>query len=134
MNPAVSAKRRLTGTDAIAHGVGAVPALAKRMRDLQRQRDTLAQEILPPAAQFTPLPRDLRGLLERRLADWRGAMTRNVAQARQLLRRLLVGRIVFTPTAAGVEFVGQVTLGNLLAGIACTNSEVSRPGLEPGTP
>jgi len=61
-------------------------------------------------------------------------MARNVQQARQLLRRLLVGRIVFTPGPAGVEFVGQVTLGNLLAGIACTKAMVSRPGLEPGTP
>jgi hypothetical protein len=118
----------------ITLGSGEVPNLVKRMRALQRQRDALAEEFVQISAPATPLPRDLRAMLERRLADWQGAMSRNVAQARQLLRRLLVGRIVFTPTPAGVEFVGQVTLGNLLAGIACTNSVVSRPGLEPGSP
>jgi hypothetical protein len=49
-------------------------------------------------------------------------MHRNVQHARQLLRRLLVGRLVFTPMPAGVESVGQVTLGKLLAGLACTKA------------
>jgi hypothetical protein len=120
-------------TEAITLGAGRVPTLVKQLAALQRQRDQLA-DALAMATMTACLPRDLRGQLEHRLADWRTAMARNVQQARQLLRRLLVGRLVFTPTPAGVEFVGQVTLGNLLAGIAVPKAMVSRPGLEPGTP
>ena len=52
-----------------------------------------------------------------KLGDWSGLMGRRVAQARQLLRHLLVGRITFTPQDDGmVEFVGYGSLGPLVAG------------------
>ncbi len=60
---------------------------------------------------------------------------RQVAQARQILRKLLVGRLTFTSKedANGryYEFTGQGTLGRLLEGIAFPKARDSRAGLEP---
>jgi hypothetical protein len=54
-----------------------------------------------------------------KLGDWSGLMGRRVAQARQILRHLLVGRIAFTPDADGtMTFVGHASIGPLLAGTA----------------
>ena len=61
-------------------------------------------------------------------------MRRNLPQGRQLLRKLLVGRLKFTPEPEGVVFEGQCSLDLLIQGLATTKSLVSRPGLEPGTP
>ena len=46
-----------------------------------------------------------------RVDDWRGLLRRHVPQARQILRKLLVDRVVFTPRADHYEFVGAWTLG-----------------------
>jgi hypothetical protein len=121
-------------TDTIALGAGAVPALVKQMTTLQRQRDALAAETTMATTIAARLPRDLRQTLELWLADWREALYRNIQTARQVLRRMLVGRIVFTPTPAGVEFVAEVAVGSVIAGFAFPQSLVSRPGIEPGTP
>jgi hypothetical protein len=102
-------------TAAIAQGAGTVPTVVKQLRTLQRERDRMAEELAGLTASGEPFAWDtLRRLLEARLPEWRDAMRRNVQQARQLLRRLLVRRLVFTPTAAGVEFRGQATIGHVL--------------------
>jgi hypothetical protein len=66
-------------------------------------------------------------------------MGRRVAQARQLLRHLLVGRIAFTPRADGtVEFVGHASIGPLVAGTVLAGlggkAGVSPTGFEPVFP
>jgi hypothetical protein len=65
-------------------------------------------------------------------------MGRRVAQARQLLRHLLVGRITFTLQADGwVEFVGHATLGPVVAGTVLADLgkvSVSPTGFEPVFP
>ena len=70
--------------------------------------------------------RDLQEIqqeVEVRLTDWRGLLRRQVAQSRQILRKLLVGRIVFRQREDGVyEFSGQASLGRILAGIVCTKA------------
>ena len=49
--------------------------------------------------------------LRERLTDWQGLLHRQTAEARQILRRLLVGRLVFTPRedekGRYYEFAGQ---------------------------
>lgn len=61
--------------------------------------------------------------VEVRLADWRGLLRRQVAQSRQILKKLLVGRLVFRRQEDGVyEFSGQASLGRILAGIVCTKA------------
>src|SRR5262245_44395685 len=53
------------------------------------------------AALRTPTPAlvagELTQAIERALGDWRGLLRRQTAQARQILGRLLPGRVVFTP-------------------------------------
>ena len=44
------------------------------------------------------------------MAEWQATVRRNVLQGRQLLRKLLVGRVVFTPVAEGVHFEADCTL------------------------
>jgi hypothetical protein len=67
--------------------------------------------------------------VEARLSDWRGLLSRQIAQSRQILKRLLVGRIVFRQRPDGVyEFSGQASLGRLLAGILCTKAGVAPTG------
>jgi site-specific DNA recombinase len=59
--------------------------------------------------------------LRERLADWQGLLHRQTAEARQMLRRLLVGRLVFTPRedekGRYYEFAGQGAISTLLAGV-----------------
>jgi len=43
-------------------------------------------------------------------------MRRNTMQARQLLRKLIAGRITFTPGPEGVTFAFRCLLGPVLAG------------------
>jgi transposase-like protein len=53
--------------------------------------------------------------LNARLAEWRELLRRHVVQARQILRKLIVGRLTFTASNAGTrwyEFAGVGTLGN----------------------
>ena len=53
---------------------------------------------------------------------------RHPVQARQILRKLRDGRLVFTPrqdtAGAFYEITGQATYGRLLSGLACPNSVV----------
>jgi hypothetical protein len=55
--------------------------------------------------------------LRARLTDWQGILGRHVGEARGILRKLLVGRLVFTPSeAAGdryYKFSGQGTLSEV---------------------
>jgi hypothetical protein len=54
-----------------------------------------------------------------RLTDWQGLLERQPIQARQILRKLLHGRLVFTPVTdlGGYEIQGEASYGKLLAGL-----------------
>ncbi|HEV2054021.1 MAG TPA: zinc ribbon domain-containing protein, partial [Methylomirabilota bacterium] len=56
-----------------------------------------------------------------RLADWQGLLERQPIQARQILRKLLVGRLIFEPFedagGRGYTLRGQATYGRLLSGV-----------------
>ena len=74
----------------------------------------------------------LRRDVEIRLSDWRGLLSRQIAQSRQIFKKLLVGRIVFRQTPDGdYEFSGEASLGRVLAGIVCTKAGVAPTGFEP---
>lgn len=61
----------------------------------------------------------LRPRIAELLKDWRGLAGRHVAATRQLLRKLLVGRITFTPERAGVvRFRGEGTLSPIIGLLA----------------
>ena len=62
-----------------------------------------------------------------RVDDWRGLLRRHVPQARQILRKLLVDRVVFTPRADHYEFVGAWTLGKLVSGVVDLPQRMASP-------
>ena len=64
--------------------------------------------------------------------DWWGLLRRHVPQARQILRKLLVDRVVFTPRTDHYEFVGPWTLGKLVSGVVDLPQRMASPtGFEP---
>jgi hypothetical protein len=75
--------------------------------------------------------RDLRA----KIADWRGLLARNVAQARQALRSLVPERFTFTTKEENGErfyvFEGLAVLDRRLAGIALPKAMVAPMGFEP---
>ena len=88
-------ERRLL--DALADGDGAAEAIRGRLRAELERRDTLTAEL---AQLETTAPVDVEGLVRtatERAADLRGLLGRNIAQARQVVRQLLEGRLVCQP-------------------------------------
>ena len=112
--------------EACGLATGPLPALVQQMTQVHQQREALAATGTPPAP--PPDPRTLRQALVARLADWQALLRRNVPQGRQLLRKLLVGRIVFTPTADGARFEADCSLGYILHGFACATPFGTRGG------
>ena len=83
--------------------------------------------------------RELERALRARLADWRGLLTRHVAQGRKVLQTLLLERLVFTPKTddAGeryYEFTARGSLEPLLDGVVRAKVCVSPTGFEPVFP
>jgi hypothetical protein len=77
----------------------------------------------------------LRRTLDERLDDWRGLLRRQPVQARQILRKLVAGRLIFTPKADAqghyYEFAGHGTLGQILTGAFDAKAVVTPAGFEP---
>src|SRR5262245_10308168 len=69
--------------------------------------------------------------------DWQGLLERQPIQARQLLRKLLTGRLIYTPHEATTgnfyELTGQASYGKLLSGIAGQLRWCPRTGAKPPT-
>ena len=83
--------------DALADGDGTAAAIRTRLRDELGRRDSLTAELahLEKAA-----PVDVEALVRaatERAADLHGLLARNVAQAPQVVRQLLEGRLVCQP-------------------------------------
>lgn len=96
-------------TEAMGAGGGVTLVEAVQAREAQRQ--TLRGE-LAALDQLTQVGRLDRAQLERTtrecLTDWQGLLAGQPVQARQILKKLLDGRLIFTPMADGtaVEFRG----------------------------
>ncbi len=75
--------------------------------------------------------------LKTRLSDLQALLTRQVPQARQALRKVLVNRLEVTPIegpeARGVRFSGSGHYGRLLAGTSGPAGMVAVEGIEPPT-
>ena len=124
-------------TAAITAG-GELQTLVQAIHDRETERNTLrrkiaALEAVGRASAFDPqtVERQLRAKLE----DWRGLLRRHVPQARQVLRKLLIGPIAFkayrTGRSRGYEFSAPIGLGRILTGLACANMVASPTGFEP---
>ena len=74
----------------------------------------------------------LQDEIRRRVEAWRALMTRHATQARQLLRKMLRGRLIlFQPTEehgeVGYRFRGEASVSELLAGLAGLPLMVTSP-------
>ena len=88
-----------------------------RLDALQEPRQTL-----DPAA--------VRQQLKGYLRDWQSLLLGHVGQAQQVLRRLVIGRLVFTPQEGGFyTFVGKGTVRPLLGNVV--RMLASPTGFEP---
>ena len=103
-------------------------ALNVPRKDREGRRETLRRELeLLGASEPVVLDRaSLRKNLKSRLGDWRGLLRRHTAQGQQILRRLLVGRLIFTPTEDETgryyAFHGTGTLTKLVGGLVPHNA------------
>ena len=71
-----------------------------------------------------------------KLDDWRGLLRRNIAEARAVLRTLLIGPLRFTPVVderrRGYAFEGAIALDRFLSGVVELPPVVASPaGFEP---
>ena len=107
--------------DAIATA-GDVAALAARLKEQDARRAQLTRELAAfderqKATRIDPsrIERELR----KRLTDWRRLLGEHTPIARQMVLKLVDGRIVFTPKPEDgcYEFSGRTVLDKLLAGL-----------------
>jgi len=111
-------------TEAIRLGGPRVSLVAEIKSTEQRRADVLAQlEHLEGLAKARAWDDTLRAEIGRRLAEWQTLVGREPEVARQLLRRLLVGRLILTPRVTDegrwYDVRGQATYGQLFEGLPC---------------
>jgi hypothetical protein len=127
---------------AVADG-GQVDTLVKEIKQRERCHTEL-QATLSALERATtePMPdaAQLRQRIDAVLTDWRGLAAKHVQATRQLLRKLLVGRLTFTPQPAHgpgvIRFTGEGTLGPVVGMLPFRGVQglVELRGLEPLTP
>jgi site-specific DNA recombinase len=108
-------------TAAVAAG-GELAALVTGIKDREAERNRLLHQMATSdraEKQTQATPARLREQLEERFADWRGILHRQSPMARQIVKKLLVGPLKFTPKqdADGTtyyEFEGEGSLAKLL--------------------
>jgi site-specific DNA recombinase len=107
-----------------------VNALKQREQDRRRVVDEVTQ--LETVEKAGPVSVDaLEQDLVARVEEWRAMAARNVTIARQLLRKLLRGRVVLTPREDGTcELSGQADYGKLFSGIPLATALASPTGTE----
>jgi site-specific DNA recombinase len=124
-------------TQAVVLG-GDLPTLVAEMKALERRRAYLEAEVQHLEQVEGLSATDLEALeleLLVRLEDWRALFRRHVMEARQMLAKILTGRVVFTPRATGadwaVEYAAECSLGKLASGVLGPKAVVAPTGFEP---
>jgi site-specific DNA recombinase len=107
-------------TEAIAAG-GSLTSLVAAVKARERERaDVLARlEHLDGLTRAPAWGNGIRAKLRARLTEWRGLLTRQPEIARQVVRKLITGRLTLTPDreARRYTFTGQAAYDALLAGV-----------------
>jgi hypothetical protein len=80
--------------------------LAEIREQLTTVNATVATLEVQLAALAAPAPVDIERI-RTRVADWRGILRRGPAMARQILRKIIPGKLALTPTDDGVSFRGR---------------------------
>jgi hypothetical protein len=122
---------------AIAVG-GDLSTLLAALQEREQRRGRLRTELATRQRAASRDGLDLHRVLEDlrgRLTDWQGLLRQETTHARQALRALLAGRLVFTPREESgerfYEFTGPATLGKVFAGLVLPTSVVTPAGFEP---
>jgi hypothetical protein len=118
---------------ALAEGA-ALPSVLEAIRTREERRAMFAAELAAIQREAAGASIEIEWVLpevRRRLTDWRAILTEESTQARQMLRTLLDGRLVFTPRPEinGVEFTGHGDYGRLFAGLIGSQALASPTGM-----
>lgn len=122
--------------EAIASGA-ALPSMAEgirereaRLTDLRARIEQLAGLALAPRLK----PSALSAELALRLTEWRDLLGAEPIRARQIVRKVVVGRMVFEPNPASglYQFTGQASYGRLFSGIVPVQDRWCPRGSLPG--
>lgn len=109
--------------------------LLEGIKEREVRRHELRGELDALAA--TPAIREaatsVRVDLLRQVEEWRGLLGRHVSTSRQLLRKLLDGRIVFSAKHEGddhwYDLAGQATVSKVFAGVPALKAVASPTGI-----
>lgn len=91
-----------------------MPTLVGKLREQETRKRAIADEM----AALRPVPRLPTAVIADRLAEWRRLLRQSVTQGRAVIQRVIVGRIVFTPTDNGYTFEAPTRFDKLFAGVA----------------
>lgn len=123
-------------TEAIARG-GPLDTLVTSLADREARREALERELrLRSGATPTVDLAAIEARLRAKLAEWRRLLRTNVADGREVLRLLLVGKLWFTPIREerrrGYAFEGTIALDRVLSGVVELPAVGTSPtGFEP---
>ena len=121
-------------TEAILAG-GEAATLVQAMKDRERRQDVVQRE-LTALERPRSRPADahaLKAQLRERLAEWRGLLRKHVPVARQMVRKLIEDRIVFTPRpeTRSYRFTIPGDVSRFFCGLVCPQGVASPTGFEP---
>ncbi len=119
-------------TTAVSEG-GAVATLVQAIRDQERRQQTLHAELANlDRPRVVPLSvGNLKALLETKAEEWQGLLRKHAPIARQMVRKLVEGRIALLPPnarLAATGFMATGTLANFFSGIICPQAVASPTG------
>jgi hypothetical protein len=120
-------------TAAIVAG-GEVATLVEAIRQAERRRDALAREMSElDRPRVRPLgPAKQERLLAAKMSEWKELLRANAPRARQMLRKLVEGRIVFNPDTSKrrYQFVATGTMSQVLSGLVDPQAMASPAGFD----
>src|SRR5262249_33952656 len=129
---AVDVEKRIKLLLAAIESGGDALTLVGRLRELKDRQKQIVGEF----AALRPVPRLPQSVVESRLAEWRGLLRKSPTQGRAVIKRVVKGRIIFTPAALGITgrvvdgtlektepygytFEAQTRFDKLFSGVAC---------------
>ncbi len=133
-------------TKAVATG-GDLPSLVAAIKEREQRKTHIESELrlLDELEKMSQVDmKEIEEDLWKKLSDWRGLLQRQNGVARQILRKLLLGRLIFEPHEddLGKYYVirGQCSFGKLLSGVVFKSKRknaakmVTPAGFEPALP